>query len=55
MEDLLDKIDQFLESGGARPAEIREFAEEVWLVSKSENCLKVCVFKLIEYTASVFS
>lgn len=33
IEDLLDTIEKFLEGGGARPAEIRNFAEEVSEVS----------------------
>ncbi|XP_055926474.1 laminin subunit beta-1-like [Argiope bruennichi] len=35
VEELLDKIEQFLEAGGARPAEIREFAEECLRLSIS--------------------
>lgn len=32
IEELLDTIDKFLEGGGAKPAEIREAADEVNLV-----------------------
>lgn len=32
IEDLLDTIDKFLDGGGAKPAEIREAADEVNLL-----------------------
>ncbi|XP_071040425.1 laminin subunit beta-1 isoform X2 [Parasteatoda tepidariorum] len=35
VEDLLDKIEQFLEAGGAKPAEIRDFAEQTLRLSIS--------------------